>query len=131
MRRPARWVDRRTSLYSMQPRHRLPHDDRERHRHTLRRIHAVPGQAARARLRLPQYVGRHLAPRPGVSRMTVTALDTRREIHIGGSKAASACGIDPYRSRRLLWYEMVNGIEREKSEAMRLGTLLQPAIAEI
>ncbi len=63
--------------------------------------------------------------------MTVTALDTRRREKIGGSEAAAACGIDPYRSRRLLWYEKVNGVEREESEAMRLGTLLQPAIAEI
>jgi putative phage-type endonuclease len=63
--------------------------------------------------------------------VTVTALDTHRREKIGGSEAASACGIDPYRSRRLLWYEKVNGIEREESEAMRLGTLLQPAIAEI
>jgi len=63
--------------------------------------------------------------------VTVTALDTRRREKIGGSEAAAACGIDPYRSRRLLWYEKVHGIEREESEAMRLGTLLQPAIAEI
>jgi len=63
--------------------------------------------------------------------MTVTALDTRRRDKIGGSEAASACGIDPFRSRRLLWYEKVHGIEREESEAMRLGTLLQPAVAEI
>jgi putative phage-type endonuclease len=63
--------------------------------------------------------------------MTVVDLDTRRREKIGGSEAAAACGIDPYRSRRLLWYEKVNGIEREESEAMRLGTLLQPAIAEI
>jgi putative phage-type endonuclease len=63
--------------------------------------------------------------------VTVTALDTRRREKIGGSEAAAACGIDPYRSRRLLWYEKVHGIERDESEAMRLGTLLQPAIAEI
>src|SRR6266705_4456945 len=63
--------------------------------------------------------------------VTVVALDTRRREKIGGSEAASACGIDPFRSRRLLWYEKVNGIEREESEAMWLGTLLQPAIAEI
>jgi len=63
--------------------------------------------------------------------VTVTGIATRRREKIGGSEAAAACGIDPYRSRRLLWYEKVHGIEREESEAMRLGTLLQPAIAEI
>ena len=31
----------------------------------------------------------------------------------------------------MLWYEKVNGVERDESEAMRLGTLLQPAVAEI
>ena len=42
--------------------------------------------------------------------MTVTALDTRRREKIGGSEAAAACGIDPYRSRLMLWYEKVNGV---------------------
>jgi len=63
--------------------------------------------------------------------VSVVSLDTHRREKIGGSEAAAACGNDPYRSRRLLWYEKVNGIEREESEAMRVGTLLQPAIAEI
>ena len=63
--------------------------------------------------------------------MTVTALDTRRREKIGGSEAAAACGLDPYRSRLMLWYEKVNGVERDETEAMRLGTLLQPAVAEI
>src|SRR5207245_10367367 len=65
------------------------------------------------------------------SGVTVNALDNRRREKIGGSEAAAACGIDPHRSRLMLWYEKVNGVERDESEAMRLGTLLQPAIAEI
>jgi putative phage-type endonuclease len=63
--------------------------------------------------------------------VTVVALDTHRREKIGGSEAASACGVDPYRSRLMLWYEKVNGVERDESEAMRLGTLLQPAVAEL
>src|SRR5438477_9435388 len=63
--------------------------------------------------------------------MSVVALDARRREKIGGSEAASACGIDPYRSRLMLWWEKVNGVERDETEAMRLGTLLQPAVAEI
>jgi putative phage-type endonuclease len=63
--------------------------------------------------------------------MTLVALDTHRREKIGGSEAASACGVDSYRSRLMLWYEKVNGVERDESEAMRLGTLLQPAVAEI
>lgn len=63
--------------------------------------------------------------------MTVTNLDTVRREKIGGSEAAAACGIDPYRSRLLLWFEKVNGVEHDETEAMRLGTLLQPAVAEI
>jgi len=62
--------------------------------------------------------------------VTVTALDTRRRLTIGGSRAASACGVDPYRSRVMLWWEMLNGVEREDTEAMQLGRLLQPVIAE-
>jgi putative phage-type endonuclease len=63
--------------------------------------------------------------------VTVVDLDTHRRNKIGGSEAAAACGLDPYRSRLMLWYEKVNGVERDESEAMRLGTLLQPAVAEI
>jgi putative phage-type endonuclease len=63
--------------------------------------------------------------------MSVIDLKTHRREKIGGSEAASACGVDPYRSRLMLWYEKVNGVERDESEAMRLGTLLQPAVAEI
>jgi len=62
--------------------------------------------------------------------VTVTDLDSRRRFTIGGSQAASACGVDPYRSRVMLWWEMLNGVEREDSEAMQLGRLLQPVIAE-
>jgi putative phage-type endonuclease len=63
--------------------------------------------------------------------MTGTNIDTHRREKIGGSEAAAACGVDPYRSRLMLWYEKTHGVERDESEAMRLGTLLQPAVAEI
>jgi putative phage-type endonuclease len=63
--------------------------------------------------------------------VAIVDLDTHRREKIGGSEAASACGVDPYRSRLMLWYEKTHGVERDESEAMRLGTLLQPAVAEI
>jgi putative phage-type endonuclease len=58
--------------------------------------------------------------------MTVIRLPTR--FTIGGSEAAAAAGIDPHRSRVGLWLEKTGRIEREKTEAMRWGTLLQPLI---
>ena len=60
--------------------------------------------------------------------MTVVDLDTRRQFTIGGSDAASACGVDPFRSRVMLWAEKTGRYERDTSEAMRWGTLLEPVI---
>jgi putative phage-type endonuclease len=60
--------------------------------------------------------------------VTVTALDSARGVTIGGSSAAAACGVDPYRSRVMLWAELTGRIEREESEAMQWGNLLQPLI---
>lgn len=62
--------------------------------------------------------------------MSVTELDTRRAVTIGGSSAAAACGVDPYRSRIMLWAELTGRIEREESEAMRWGRVLQAPIIE-
>src|SRR5437773_11998110 len=63
--------------------------------------------------------------------MTVVALNTRRRDKLGGSEAAAACGVDPWRSPLMLWFEKLNGIDTEDSEAMALGRALQPAVAEL
>lgn len=60
--------------------------------------------------------------------MTVVDLDTRRRDKIGGSEAAAACGVDPHRSRIMLWAEKTGRVERAESEPMKWGTLLQPVI---
>lgn len=57
---------------------------------------------------------------------TVTPL--RRVAPIGGSEAAAAAGIDPHHSRVMLWLEKTGRIERQPSEAMEWGTLLEPVI---
>lgn len=60
--------------------------------------------------------------------MTVTALDDRRAT-IGGSEAAAACGVDPYRSQIMLWARKTGKLpEPPESEAMRWGKLLEPVI---
>lgn len=62
--------------------------------------------------------------------MTVVPLDAHRNDRIGGSEAAAACGVDPFRSRVMLYAEKVGMVERDESEAMRWGTLLEPVIAQ-
>lgn len=57
--------------------------------------------------------------------MTTTAL---RRFTIGGSDAASACGVDPHRSRIMLWAEKTGRVETPETEAMRWGRILQPLI---
>jgi putative phage-type endonuclease len=58
--------------------------------------------------------------------MTVVQLPTR--FTIGGSEAAAAAGIDPHRSRVGLWLEKTGRVEREETEAMCWGKLLEPVI---
>jgi putative phage-type endonuclease len=58
--------------------------------------------------------------------MTVVQLPTR--FTIGGSEAAAAAGIDPHRSRVGLWLEKTGRVEREETEAMRWGKLLEPVV---
>jgi putative phage-type endonuclease len=58
--------------------------------------------------------------------MTVVQLPTR--FTIGGSDAAAAAGVDPHRSRVMLWLEKTGRVERPETEAMRWGTLLEPVI---
>jgi putative phage-type endonuclease len=60
--------------------------------------------------------------------VTVVNLDTRRRDKIGGSEAAAACGVDPYRSRVMLWAEKTGRIERPETEAMKWGKLLEPVV---
>lgn len=59
---------------------------------------------------------------------SVGSLDTRRRDKIGGSEAAAACGVDPFRSRVMLWAEKTGRIERPETEAMRWGKLLEPVV---
>jgi putative phage-type endonuclease len=60
--------------------------------------------------------------------MTVTPL---RMLTIGGSDAAAACGIDPHRSRVMLWLEKTGRVERPETEAMRWGRLLQAVVLDV
>jgi putative phage-type endonuclease len=59
----------------------------------------------------------------------VTVTPIRPPVTVGGSDAAAAAGVDPYRSRVMLWLELTGRVQRPESEAMRWGTLLQPIIA--
>ncbi len=55
---------------------------------------------------------------------------TTATLTIGGSSAAAATGLDPFRSRVQLWLELTGRVEPpDESEAMRWGTLLEPVIA--
>jgi predicted phage-related endonuclease len=60
--------------------------------------------------------------------MTVTHLPTCYTI--GGSDAAAAAGIDPHKSRVMLWLEKKGRIGRPETEAMHWGKLLEPVIFE-
>jgi putative phage-type endonuclease len=62
--------------------------------------------------------------------VSVIDLETRR-YRVGGSEAAAACGVDPFRSRIMLWAEKTGRVERAESPAMRMGTLLQPTVAAL
>lgn len=57
--------------------------------------------------------------------MTVTDL---RPFTLGGSTAAAAAGIDPFRSRVMLWAELTGRVSREPTEAMEWGKRLEPLI---
>lgn len=49
-------------------------------------------------------------------------------VQLGGSSAAAAAGVDPYRSRIMLWLELTGRVQRDESEAMRWGRLIEPLI---
>lgn len=59
---------------------------------------------------------------------SANVVSIRPRVTLGGSTAAAACGIDPYRSRIALWAELTGRMERDESEAMKWGRLLQPVI---
>ena len=67
--------------------------------------------------------------------MTVVSIDTRRRDKLGGSEAAAACGVDPWRSPLMLWFEKLNGIDRsaltpsERVSAEMLARELSDAVA--
>jgi putative phage-type endonuclease len=65
---------------------------------------------------------------PTVATNDVVSLASRRPLSIGGSEAAAACGLDPYRSRVMLWLEKTGRVARAETEAMRWGRALEPAI---
>lgn len=51
-----------------------------------------------------------------------------RPFTLGGSVAAAAAGIDPYRSRVMLWAELTGRAARTDTEAMWWGRALEPVI---
>ncbi len=51
-----------------------------------------------------------------------------RPFTLGGSTAAAAAGIDPFRSRIMLWAELTGRYARPPSEAMEWGSRLEPLI---
>lgn len=53
---------------------------------------------------------------------------TELPVRLGGSTIAAACGIDPFCSPIRLWLELTRGTQRVESEAMRIGTRLEPVI---
>ncbi len=56
-------------------------------------------------------------------------MQTDRSLGIGGSEAAAACGLDPFRSQVELWLEKTGRVPpRDESEAMRWGTILEPIL---
>lgn len=60
----------------------------------------------------------------------VMPLTVPRIATLGGSDAAAAAGVDPYRSRVMLWAEKTGRIVRPETEAMRWGTLLEPLVKD-
>ena len=62
-----------------------------------------------------------------MSSAEIVPLDPRRQ-KLGGSTIGAAAGVDPYCSPIRLWLEMTGRIEREQTEAMYFGTLLEPAV---
>ena len=60
--------------------------------------------------------------------MTVVRPDFGSRFTIGGSEAAAAVGVDPYRSPVMLWAEKTGRYQRPETDAMRWGKLLEPVV---
>ena len=59
--------------------------------------------------------------------LTAQQLEVRRSF-IGASEAAAICGVDPFRNAADVYASKVHELEPRESEAMRLGTALEPVL---
>lgn len=70
-----------------------------------------------------------LASTVGMSREDWLA--ARRSLGLGGSEAAAAAGLDPYKSPMALWLEKTGQVEPEEAgEAAYFGSLLEPIVCD-
>jgi putative phage-type endonuclease len=60
--------------------------------------------------------------------VTVIPINAAQGYTIGGSEAAAACGVDPYRSRVALWLEKRGEWSQEAGEPALWGNLLEPVV---
>ncbi len=60
--------------------------------------------------------------------MTVIPINAAQGWTLGGSEAAAACGLDPYRSRVALWLEKRGELRNDAGEPALWGTLLEPVV---
>src|SRR6185503_13307523 len=86
-----------------------------------------PSAQPEARDRDDQQVSWNHASHPLGVVVMVAVLDERRPV-LGGSTIAAAAGIVPYCSPIGLWLELTGKLQREESEPMRIGKVLEPAI---
>jgi len=57
-------------------------------------------------------------------------LEARKQL-VGASEAAAACGVSKWQSAYTLWAEKTGRYEREETEAMAMGTLLEDAVLKL
>jgi putative phage-type endonuclease len=60
--------------------------------------------------------------------VTVIPINAAQGWTLGGSEAAAACGLDPYRSRVALWLEKRGELRNDAGEPALWGTLLEPVV---
>src|SRR2546421_12082611 len=60
--------------------------------------------------------------------VTVIPINATQGWTLGGSEAAAACGVDPYRSRVALWLEKRGELRNDAGEPALWGTLLEPVV---
>jgi putative phage-type endonuclease len=63
--------------------------------------------------------------------LTVIPINAAQGWTLGGSEAAAACGLDPYRSRVALWLEKRGELRNDAGEPALWGTLLEPVIFDV